>query len=111
MYSRCNHWFPAPLAPSVFPEFGICNGFGTFRIGAGANLCVYILGCLGATLSPDSLSPHSIPSAMPSEVDPSTLDLAPHDLNKISKKDLAKHLSSLQVMYAERGKKYGTQLW
>jgi hypothetical protein len=43
---------------------------------------------------------------MPTEVDPSTTDLTTLDLSKLNKKDLAKHLSALQVRHVELGKKY-----
>ena len=43
---------------------------------------------------------------MSSEADPSTL--TPQDLSKISKAALIKHFSTLQEMYVERGRKYGT---
>ena len=61
-------------------------------------------------LSPQLLSsplPAPPPSEMSSAVDPSTIGLTPHDLSKLSKKDLAKHMAALQVMYTERGRKYG----
>ena len=45
---------------------------------------------------------------MSSGIDPSTLNLTPRELSKMSKKDLANHLSTLQEMYTERGRKYGT---
>ena len=45
---------------------------------------------------------------MPSEINPSTISLTSHDLSKITKKDLATHLSALQGMYMEKCEKYGT---
>jgi hypothetical protein len=42
---------------------------------------------------------------MSSEIDP--FSLTPSEVNKISKKDLAKHLTTLQGMHKNLGKKYG----
>lgn len=42
---------------------------------------------------------------MPPEVDPSSL--TPHEISKLSKKDLAQHLSALQDMFTEQREKYG----
>ena len=47
-------------------------------------------------------------SAMPSEIDPSTLSAG--EVSRMTKKDVAKHLAALQHMFAERGKKYGAYL-
>ena len=59
-----------------------------------------------------ALSLTSFSSEMSSEpVDPSTLDLDDNNLNKITKRDLARHLLILQEMYEDRGKKYGAWLW
>jgi hypothetical protein len=45
------------------------------------------------------------------EVNLSTL--TPHELSKMNKKDLIKHFGDLQVMFEDRGRKYGTShtLW
>jgi hypothetical protein len=67
----------------------------------------YIPGRLGAAPSLLSPSPHSFPSDMPTNVDPATICVSPNDLSKLTKKELAQHLSSLQGMYAERDEKYG----
>ena len=64
-----------------------------------------ILSHRGAFSPPSSPSPPSFPSTMPAEINPSTF--TPQELSKLSKKDLAKHLSTLQDMYTERGRKYG----
>jgi len=40
------------------------------------------------------------------EVDLSVL--TPHELSKMNKKDIVKYLGTLQEMFVERGKKYGT---
>jgi len=42
---------------------------------------------------------------MPPDIDPSAL--TPHELSKMNKKDLARHISTLQEMYTVRGRKYG----
>jgi hypothetical protein len=95
---------------SPLPLLSLASGFPDR-----GELTLYVSGHLGAvpcSLSfspiPCSLSLYPLPSDMPSEIDPSTIGLTPHDLSKLSKKDLAKHLSTLQEMYVERGRKYGT---
>jgi hypothetical protein len=45
---------------------------------------------------------------MSSNANPSPIGLTPQELSKLGKKDLAKHLTTLQGMYTERGRKYGT---
>jgi hypothetical protein len=44
---------------------------------------------------------------MPSETDPSAITITPTEVNKMSKKDLAKYLRNLQDTHVELGKKYG----
>jgi hypothetical protein len=106
-------FFTAALRPEVqtlFTEFGMYSGFGAFRIGGigGGFVLIYPRLAQHRPLQALPLSTtHTSPSAMSSEVDPSTLSLTSHDLTKISKKDLVKHLSVLQGMYTERGRKYG----
>jgi hypothetical protein len=106
-------FFTAALRSEVqtlFTEFGIYSGFGAFHIGGigGEFVLIYPRLAWHRPLQALPLSTtHTSPSAMSSEVNPSTLSLTSHDLTKISKKDLVKHLSALQGMYTECGKKYG----
>ncbi|KAF9791034.1 hypothetical protein BJ322DRAFT_1104689 [Thelephora terrestris] len=43
---------------------------------------------------------------MSSNANPSPIGLTPQELSKLGKKDLAKHLTTLQGMYTEQGRKY-----
>ena len=45
---------------------------------------------------------------MPPEIDPSSVTLAPQDLAKLSKKELAKCVSGLQEINKKQARKYST---
>ena len=80
--------------------------------GPGVVRALIFSACLGAASTHSLLLPPTFPAAMTlNDVDPSTLELDDRALSKISRKELAKHLSVLQDMYARRGKKYGTYTW
>ena len=81
---------------------GNCGGdFGLCQRGVGS---LFILGPLGVFLSSLFPSLHFLPSDISSEINPSSLSLAPNIMNKMHKRALIKHFGKLQEMYKERGK-------
>ena len=78
-------------------------GLGIIRTGGRG---VYILGCLGVSRSSLFPSPHSFPSDMPPKIDPSSVALTSQDLTKLSKKELAKRIFTLQEINKKQGRKY-----
>ena len=87
---------------------GMCAMCGKkYRAHRGWLISIYISVRQGLFSSLLSRSP-LISLTMPTDIDPSTLNLTPHELSKMSKKELANHLANLQGMYDIRTKKYGT---